>query len=366
MGEIETVEGPDAGVVLRRRKPGSADQWKEEPATPGDRVLRGDEIRTGEGASVEILLGLNGRLRIAPSSRVRFVSMEIEEEGDQLRTLRKVKLHSGALRARVRHNSVTPAPVLVVSLDSLVSVGLPEYAVRGGVDALVRHPEKGETAEVVTLNGTIEVDAQKSKRLPVQRGELLELPVREGLGEPRPVAPAVLVEQDIVEWSRFLVRLRQKGTMTRSSPGRWGPLARQIWPELSASIRSDIEALLAGRQRSVSDTGLRDRMLDELNALLERPDLFTDTGRDEVRLSAEQRRRLGMLRSGELATREVVLQNRLLLESAFPSDVKDLNADAARTDRSIEHLKTVYAFSSERRAGAPSPPPRPAEGLGGP
>ncbi len=109
------------------------------------------------------------------------------------------------------------------------------------------------------------------------------------------------------EWPLFIRRLREAGEQPTPSP------EKHVWGMFSLQLRRQLKNLPDGDLPSYS---LRSRIVDELNAALDRsdfyePELFEDV---ELRLEAEQLLRVGLQ---QLNPGERFRFNRLVLESLF-------------------------------------------------
>lgn len=87
----------------------------------GAKVYVGDEIETGSDGTLEVLFGLNVRMRLAGNTAIRISSRKVTlvetVVPSKQTTLLSVLLLRGELRTRVRENLVTPTPVQIVAAN---------------------------------------------------------------------------------------------------------------------------------------------------------------------------------------------------------------------------------------------------------
>ncbi|MFW5857809.1 MAG: hypothetical protein ACOCX4_08025 [Planctomycetota bacterium] len=376
MGEVVRVQGEGGGAggtawVLHQGA--NPDEGRLPRLGAGDRLRKGDEVRTGPETSVEILLGLNARMRIDADSRVRMQELTVEETADGTITYRRIELLAGGLRARVRQNTVTPTPVLVISVAATLSVGLPRLSAPGGVDILVQaNPEEIGT-EVKALNGGVRVSRDSRDRLELMRGQGLSIDGRlPGFRHPRPLASSEIVAGDIIDWTRLLTRLRDAGEGGSPTAEQRDALREAVWRRLPAGLQREIRRILTAGPTDLLElreeqAALRVRLLDALNDLMRQRDLFTGVRAEMADLNEEERRLQTSLREEQLEPEEVALFNRLLLESALPGEMHALAENHQRTEAAIAALKREHAFANELTGSVRTfePPPRDSI-LGGP
>jgi hypothetical protein len=374
MGEVAAIAEPDGTPLVEGAayllRPGQGEEERV-ALNIGDTVLKGDVVVTGEDTVLELLLGINGRLRLSPGSRLRMEEITPKATAEGIITYRRVELLAGEVRSRVRQNTVTPAPVLLITVGSRLTVGHPELATRGGVDAVVRHDPEAREAVATVLNGAVRIQRQdpvsrEQVELALGPGYRLQLPPpEERLAHPRPLGSPLLETEDIIDWPRFLSYLQRAGTEERSTP------ARAIWSALPAELRRTVRRVLQTDTEELPDlrqaaTEVRQRVLDVINQqFLREGELYARPLWTDAKLSDEARQRLAAVEDRDLKAEDLVLLNRLLLESTLPEHVERLADQPQRRLLALQSLRDRYAFSTEwRRAEAP-PPPRESS-LGGP
>jgi hypothetical protein len=140
VGEIAAIDGP---VRLER---GGAEAG---PLQVGDAVLVGDLVEVGPGGALELTFGLNARLRLGESSRLRVQTLaRSDEDAEVVRTERDMRLDRGTARVRVRLNTRTPSPVYLVTGEATFHFER--------CDAVVDLRE--EASSLTVLNGEARVD----------------------------------------------------------------------------------------------------------------------------------------------------------------------------------------------------------------
>lgn len=87
----------------------------------GGKIFVGDEIATSGNGTIEIIFGVNVRIRLAGASMLRVadrtVSTKTEDGYERVTSTTEVLLRKGELRARVRENLVTPTPLLITAAN---------------------------------------------------------------------------------------------------------------------------------------------------------------------------------------------------------------------------------------------------------
>jgi len=158
VGEVAHVAGRTARISH------GADQGPDQAEVlyVGDTISSGDTVASGE-AALELFLGLNVRLRLAPSSRARFLDIAEIELGEHTAVRRTVEIVQGAVRARVRPNVVQPDVLVLRVRGVYLHAGRPSLAVRdvygrverGGTELLVEADPEAKTALITVLNGRV-------------------------------------------------------------------------------------------------------------------------------------------------------------------------------------------------------------------
>lgn len=154
MGEIVSIEGSNVWVKAEA----GTDVNKKADVRVGDKIYMGSVVSTDNDTVVEILLGFNARIRLGAGTIVKMDNISVDEDKNLSLTNRKIILDRGSIRARVKQNTVTPTPVLVISVAAEMAVGLPDLAVEGGVDILVEKDKNQKEAVVKVLNGSIKME----------------------------------------------------------------------------------------------------------------------------------------------------------------------------------------------------------------
>lgn len=87
----------------------------------GGKIYVGDEIETSANGSIEILIGLNDRVRLAGDTEIRINGSDVSAKPSADLTITthrtELLLRRGELRVRVRENVVTPTPVRIVAAN---------------------------------------------------------------------------------------------------------------------------------------------------------------------------------------------------------------------------------------------------------
>lgn len=117
---------------------------------------------------------------------------------------------------------------------------------------------------------------------------------------------------EILDWPGLLAALRSQAAVERPSPGR------RLFERLPDGLRAELSAFDGGEP----DPGLKSRIIDGLNMVLERSDLFDEEAWAGVDLDIEVRKILSRVKAGEDRFVDFLTTNRILIETAFPDAVK--------------------------------------------
>lgn len=92
----------------------------------GSAIYVGDVITTEDDGSVEIVLGINVRIRLGENTAIKITNQHLEDKmksGIERKSRRvEISLRYGEMRVRVRENLVTPAPVTVYAANLRVDL----------------------------------------------------------------------------------------------------------------------------------------------------------------------------------------------------------------------------------------------------
>lgn len=146
VGEIVEIQG--RVKVLR---PGPDGEDEEAFLRVGDDIYVNDRIEVETGAAAEAIFGINARLRLGPESQMRILrKTEFGKATDRMKmTRRDVELQGGDAHVRVRHNELTPTPVVLLAGDAQV--------VLDRTQAVVRREAKKHTSTFMVLSGKADV-----------------------------------------------------------------------------------------------------------------------------------------------------------------------------------------------------------------
>ncbi len=112
----------------------------------GAPIYVGDIIKTGQDGSIELVFGVNNRLRLSANTEIRISNLEVskkEHDGyTRVTSMIEILLRFGEMRVRVRENLVTPAPIKVIAANT--QVVLPRS------DLIIRRPrfDAGDNREI--------------------------------------------------------------------------------------------------------------------------------------------------------------------------------------------------------------------------
>ncbi|MBN1257534.1 MAG: hypothetical protein JXA52_07495 [Planctomycetes bacterium] len=344
----------------------------------GDIILTGDTVSTEPGAVMEILLGLNARLRLEPGTRLRMVEMDARKTLKGVITHRRMELLSGGIRARVRENTVTPSPILFAMDKVEITVGLEQFAVPGGIDVFINYGSVGQERDVAVYNGTVEIFrpaylSRKMERIFLTSGSRLLIPEQKvPFSTPLTLASPYFEAEEIEDWPLLLKHLRACGEELKSEHPACGYVESNLWLGLGEALQQEISRL-AGTPGNEDlnpvinqEAGFRQRFLARLNWLLEqrplgaaRPKQSEDSKADNSAGGVYQAKMV-------LPAPEISLRNRLLLESTFPGIIKPMEGDNQRVAAAIRRLQMASAFSNEDWRRRAAPPPLQEEMLSGP
>lgn len=125
-------------------------------------------------------------------------------------------------------------------------------------------------------------------------------------------APALLEREDVLHPASLVNHLRESGDKP----------AQRLAEVIRGHFSSDARSLLSRAEDDETPTDV-DHLVAALNSVLRRPELYASIEQDEFPLPAEARR-LARRPTETLTESEVIRRNRLLLESAYPDDVRKL------------------------------------------
>ena len=133
------------------------------------------------------------------------------------------------------------------------------------------------------------------------------------------------------DWPGFVNELRTHGTQPEPSP------AKRLWNRLSPTLQRRLEAMTVDGPIDKKSRGL---LIDEINAILDEPDLYDEALWRGTHLNGDSQR---FLEKGlaNLSARDTAQFNRILIEAAFP----DYIAKGARnlhTQVEIPGFKGVF------------------------
>ncbi len=199
MGTVTLVSGGQAWVVFK-----NSNKKERMKVRVGDKIFMGSNIVTDSNATVELLLGFNARIRLGSSSILKMKNIRNEEQDKMSLTFRKIILEKGQLRARVKQNTITPSPVIIISVSSEMAVGMPELATMGGVDVFVQKGKTPNSSIMQVLNGSVKMKTKISliraaSEIVVSKGQEREL---------QPTAGSVVLQKKISEDDIFQIKKR--------------------------------------------------------------------------------------------------------------------------------------------------------------
>lgn len=146
-GEVVDCEGS-----VGRPIPGSESGSSFEEIQLGDAVRDEDRLLTRETGALEIVFGINSRLRLGPQTTLAFLSLTTQTSSPtSLSVTRRLRLEEGSLRLRVRLNTVMPITFEIESGNALLTL-------RQGDLLLQRDSQK---TEVAILKGEVEIRTKK-------------------------------------------------------------------------------------------------------------------------------------------------------------------------------------------------------------
>jgi len=137
----------------------------------GERIFVEDQLGVGKASAVEIVLGMNGRLRLGSDSILKILDLWEMSDGAVIAQQRNFQIEKGQARLRLRRNEQRPTPALVVAGKAVLLLG--------GGDAVVQREAEG--GRIMVLNGEAEVvwlqegSASRSSRVRLGRRQLLVL-----------------------------------------------------------------------------------------------------------------------------------------------------------------------------------------------
>lgn len=151
----------------------------------GEKIFVGDQFEVGKASAVELVMGVNARLRLGSDSVMRILQ-KVERNGsnDEVTTQRDMELTRGSARVRVRKNLKTPSPILVVSGSLALTVDRSDAVVNRKSDLSSVVVLRGEAAVIMKKRGNRGWDSDRP--VPVRRREVLDVPDRIGEDRPRP------------------------------------------------------------------------------------------------------------------------------------------------------------------------------------
>lgn len=143
--------------------------------------------------------------------------------------------------------------------------------------------------------------------------------------------------QDIVAWSRLCAKLAQQGEQPQPGP------AQRLW----ASLSEDVQAIVRNtslvkqfdRPQEAAAMGARSRVGRALEELLQRPALFDEQSFQGVDLSDAVKKLLSQRQS--LSILEQRWLNRLLLQAAFPEEIKKIS-EADMPEKVTVHVSLTH------------------------
>ncbi len=120
--EIGEVAHASGAVDVARRVAGSASDVSR--LQIGDKLYVGDVFTLSKDAQLELVFGINARIRVEGGSSFRLRGMfqtNPDDNGVQ-KTIRLIELKTGSLRARVKKNEITPSLLMMVAGHAAVLV----------------------------------------------------------------------------------------------------------------------------------------------------------------------------------------------------------------------------------------------------
>ena len=145
--ELARVKEVSGLVNVRRNEAGGREMVRR--VQPGDAAYVGDQFEVGMNSSLELIFGMNSRLKIGADSILRMVQKSVEKKSEAVTVSQSdLELKKGSARVRVRKNTRTPSPMLIVAGTARLTLNQTDAA-------LFR--EEAASSRVVVLSGKADV-----------------------------------------------------------------------------------------------------------------------------------------------------------------------------------------------------------------